>query len=200
MDPRVPQNAQLLEDFYSKDKGAFDKGNIVARSSVAWGTTYEELRRANVDSYHATNFSPQTASFNQRGAWAQLEERVQELGRRTPLVVFAGPVLSAEDPIFVGQENENPAGVQIPRQFWKIVVDFELGRLRASAFILRQDLSGVNVQPASMEPEGAWRISVSELEAILGIVSFPAEIHNADVALSSQESSYELTADLERYR
>jgi endonuclease G len=48
-DPRLPEAQQLPDKFYTKDKGAFDKGHIVRREDVCWGTSYDEVRRANGD-------------------------------------------------------------------------------------------------------------------------------------------------------
>ena len=50
--------------FYSKDRKAFDKGHIVRRDDVAWGRTYDELRRANGNTYHVTNCSPEVNEYN----------------------------------------------------------------------------------------------------------------------------------------
>ncbi len=64
LDPRLDEKFQLPDVFFTKDRKAFDKGHIVRRYDVAWGRTYPILRRANGDTYHVTNCSPQVAEFN----------------------------------------------------------------------------------------------------------------------------------------
>lgn len=78
-DPRIPAVHQLPDRFYSKDRASFDKGDIVRREDVAWGDSFDEIRRANGDTYHVTNCSPQVAAFNQaakKGVWGQLENLI----------------------------------------------------------------------------------------------------------------------------
>ena len=65
IDPRLDDKFQLPDVFFTRDRGAFDKGHIVRREDVAWGATYKLLVRANGDTYHVTNCSPQVAEYNQ---------------------------------------------------------------------------------------------------------------------------------------
>src|SRR5262249_36764585 len=60
-DPRIRGEHQLPDRFFTKDRQAFDKGHIVRREDVCWGKDYEQIRRANGDTYHTTNCSPQVA-------------------------------------------------------------------------------------------------------------------------------------------
>ena len=76
VDPRVPPEHQLPDKFYTDDDTAFDKGHIVRRDAVTWGDSYAEVRRANGDTYHTTNCSPQVLGFNRAnrgGLWGKLE-------------------------------------------------------------------------------------------------------------------------------
>ncbi len=43
------------------------------REDVCWGKTYDEVRRANGDTYHTTNCTPQVAGFNQSSKHASGE-------------------------------------------------------------------------------------------------------------------------------
>ncbi|MEM9761251.1 MAG: DNA/RNA non-specific endonuclease, partial [Pseudomonadota bacterium] len=76
-DDRIAEGAQLPDRFFTNDRKAFDRGHVVRRDDVAWGTTYDEMRNANGDSFHSTNCSPQVSTFNQssRGTdnWGDLE-------------------------------------------------------------------------------------------------------------------------------
>src|SRR5262249_9442997 len=98
-DPRLDEKFQLPDIFFTKDRGSFDKGHIVRREDVAWGSTFDILRRANGDTYHVTNCSPQVAGFNRSNAgednWGDLENVVLAEAANERLCLFAGPVLNA---------------------------------------------------------------------------------------------------------
>ena len=181
-DPRVPAIHQLPDRFFTKDKGAFDKGHVVRREDVAWGQDFETMRRANGDTFHVTNCSPQVAGFNRPGQgtnWGDLEQYVSRQAGKGRLSVFAGPVLAEDDPVFVGVDDTGGARVRIPRRYWKVILAEQEG-LRAFAFVLEQDLSDT---PLEFAVEAKWRhsmVSIASLEAMLRLVRFPRAIHEAD--------------------
>ncbi|HEX6903316.1 MAG TPA: DNA/RNA non-specific endonuclease [Thermoanaerobaculia bacterium] len=183
-DPRIAAEDQLPDRFFSKDKGAFDRGHVVRREDVAWGASYQEVQFANGDTFHTPNCTPQVAGFNQPSGsenWGDLEKYVSSEAGSERLSIFAGPVLADDDPIFVGVDDEGPVRVQIPRQYWKVILAEEEGELRAFAFVLRQDLSDVPIEFAV----GAWgehMIAIGDLEELLGNVRFPGVVHQADQA------------------
>lgn len=146
-DPRIPATHQLPDRFFNRDRQAFDKGHLVRRDDVTWGRTYAEVRRANGDTYHVTNCSPQVAGYNQsrlKGLWGRLENEVLDQAGGEQLTVFAGPVFAENDQRFAGVDDESPIDVKIPRQYWKVVVAVKDGALQSFGFLLRQDLSGVD--------------------------------------------------------
>ncbi|WP_376964171.1 DNA/RNA non-specific endonuclease [Azospirillum sp. A26] len=147
-DPRLDAVHQLTDAFYSCDGGAFDKGHIVRREDVAWGRTYGELKRANGDTFHITNCSPQVAQFNQssRGEdnWGDLENLVQVQSASERYCVFAGPILEAGDGKFPGRGGQPP--VPIPSRYWKVVVASTEDGLAAYGFVLEQDLSRTELE------------------------------------------------------
>ena len=121
-DPRMSEDYQLPDVFYTRDDGAFDKGHVVRRDDVAWGATYEIIRRANGDTYHVTNCSPQVAGFNRSSLgednWGELEEHVFKSAVSERYCQFAGPVLDDKDDIFLGRgggrvrlSSEDPVAV-----------------------------------------------------------------------------------------
>lgn len=148
LDPRLDARFQLPDVFFTRDNASFDKGHVVRREDVAWGKTYAALRRANGDSYHVTNCSPQVSGFNQssRGKdnWGDLENVVLSQAASERLCVFAGPVLAPGDPRFLGQFGQGERRlVQIPLTFWKVIVARVGGGIAAFGFVLEQDLSEV---------------------------------------------------------
>jgi len=184
LDERMHEEFQLPDAFFTRDRKAFDKGHIVRRDDVAYGSTYEELRRANGDTYHVTNCSPQTADFNRsaRGVenWGDLENHVLSSAKQERLTLFAGPVLAESDPIFIGVgEHGATIRARIPERFWKVVVSSTTEGLAAFGFLLEQDLSDVAFEYVVAKEFVAHMRPLSEIEAITGVV-FPAEIRNVD--------------------
>jgi endonuclease G, mitochondrial len=130
-DPRIGADEQTNEALYANND--LDRGHIVRRADTNWGSEQSAVR-ANFDTFHFTNCSPQHAAFNQserNGLWGMLENYVTEKAMGRKISVFGGAILNAEDPEY--------RGAQLPREFWKILVrvDHE-GRSAASAFVLSQ--------------------------------------------------------------
>jgi endonuclease G len=182
-DPRLGDEFQLPDVFYTRDDGAFDKGHIVRREDVAWGTSYRGLRIANGDTYHVTNCSPQVSGFNQssRGDdnWGDLENHVLKSAVQERYCQFAGPVLDPQDETFVGRTGGRATvRVKIPSRYWKVIVAETDAGLAAYAFVQEQDLSDVPLEFAA----GAFRqfmVSIAELEELAGI-RFPQVVRDAD--------------------
>ena len=185
VDPRIPETQQLPDRFFTKDKGAFDKGHLVRREDVAWGDSYEELRFANGDTFHVTNCSPQVAGFNRPGSvdnWGDLEKVVYGQADTQRLCVFAGPVLDDQDRTFVGVDQAGPVSAKIPSRYWKVIVARKAGKLQSFAFLLEQDLADV---PLEFVVEASWRqhmVTLTDLQDALGMVQFPAAVRAADQA------------------
>lgn len=175
-DPRLDARYQLSDRFYTKDDGAFDKGHIVRRDDVAWGSSYDLLRQANGDTYHITNCSPQVAQFNQsqRGVdnWGDLENLVLGQAASERYCLFAGPILDPTDDIFVGKDasGNTPLRLRVPRAFWKVVVAKVEEGIAAYAFVLDQDLSGVDLEFTVPDAFRRRMVSIAELERRAGVV------------------------------
>ncbi|WP_428566989.1 MAG: DNA/RNA non-specific endonuclease [Solidesulfovibrio sp. DCME] len=147
-DPRLEARQQLPDVFFSKDRNSFDKGHLVRREDVTWGRTYALVRRANGDTFHVTNCSPQVATFNQaalgKDNWGDLENLVQSQAANERLCVFAGPVLDPADPVFMGVGDGGAVlQAKIPTRFWKVIVAAVAQGLAAYGFVLEQDTSKV---------------------------------------------------------
>jgi endonuclease G, mitochondrial len=141
-DPRVEPEEELQagEDLYTGNP--LDRGHLVRRADAGWGHTKEEAKLANDDTFHFTNCSPQHAITNQGKVkeappglklWGKLEDHVASQGKKDKrkLCVFNGPVFRSKD--------QKYWGVQIPREFWKVVVfTNDANERAAAAFVLTQ--------------------------------------------------------------
>lgn len=201
IDPRIPAIHQLPDRFFNRDRQSFDKGHIIRRTYVAWGDSYEEVRRANGDTYHVTNCSPQVAAFNRsnkQGIWGELENVIQQQAATEAYSVLAGPIFRDDDPEFQGVDDRGSTTVQIPQTFWKIVVAGSRDGLLAFAFTLDQDLSGVELEELAFDAEWHTRmISTSDLEAAVGTLRFPDVLHDADQSASDHGESLRHQAEVE---
>lgn len=201
-DPRIPAVHQLPDRFFTKDRASFDKGHIVRREDVAWGHSFDEVRRANGDTYHVTNCSPQIAKFNRsalQGAWGRLEDLILKQAKAERYTLFAGPVLRSDDRFFRGVDDEGLVHVAIPRQFWKIVVARSGDELQTFAFLLDQDLTDTDLEFAV---DQAWRsrmISVGDLEALVSGLTFPRELHDSDRIGASDGEAVRTQAAVETF-
>lgn len=182
-DPRIRGIEQLPDRFFNKDRGAFDKGHLVRREDVAWGKSFAEVQAANGDTFFVTNCSPQTAAFNRsnrRDNWGALEDLVLKQAKAERYCLFSGPVLSDDDPFFVGVDDEGAVRVRIPQAYWKVVVARRQDALEAFGFILEQDLSATDLEFHVPEQWQAHMIALADLEARLGSLDFDPVLHAAD--------------------
>jgi endonuclease G len=166
-DPRVPQDQQTGEQVYRDNP--LDRGHLVRRLDPAWGPSAVTAKLANDDTFHFTNCSPQHHDFNAgQTLWAGLEDYVLENADNLNfrVSVFSGPVLAADD--------DRYRGVQLPRQFWKVVAMVKQdGQLSATAYLLSQEqlIKGLEIAPEAFS-YGAYRtfqVPVRHLEDLTGL-------------------------------
>ncbi|WP_425144932.1 DNA/RNA non-specific endonuclease [Deinococcus sp.] len=179
-DPRIDPRLTTGQDFYSANSSYFDRGHLTRRSDVAWGTV-PSAEKANADTFHFTNCSPQHWQFNESSQyWQGVEQYVLEFGAlidHSRLTVFQGPILKASDPSY--------GAVQVPLAFWKIVVRMVAGTPQASAFLVDQsqllNRPRRGVRPATLTnaPQvDQFRVPISRIERETGL-SFGA-LHDHD--------------------
>ncbi|BEV14305.1 DNA/RNA non-specific endonuclease [Herbaspirillum sp. DW155] len=190
-DPRVAAASVLEQDFYSAWSNYFDRGHLTRRSDPSWGTP-EQAERANADTFHFTNCSPQHFRFNQSATyWQGLERYVLENGvlassSKGRLCVFQGPVFNDQIDLWADQ-------VQIPSSFFKIVVWKGKQGLKAVGLLADQsallsesrhslgaphDLPSVDVNH--------WRVAIPELERMTGL-DFGAKVRAADTIAQGKQ-------------
>jgi endonuclease G len=126
-DPRIEHRYQCGPELYSGN--SLDRGHLVRRRDPVWGVNAEE---ANRNTFHFTNCSPQHAYLNQK-TWLELENYILDHAENDKLrvTVFTGPVFRTDDMLY--------RGVQIPAEFWKVVVMVKAdGTLSATAYLQTQ--------------------------------------------------------------
>ena len=142
MDERVGGH-QLGPETY--DANQLDKGHLVRREDVLWGTV-AEAREANRATYFYSNATPQHQNFNQ-DEWKMLEDWVLERATSMSyrLCVITGTVLRPDDPTLMDLPPELRVAIppaQLPAAFWKVIVlrDGSAGGddLAAVAFAIKQ--------------------------------------------------------------
>ncbi|MFL6207923.1 MAG: DNA/RNA non-specific endonuclease [Pyrinomonadaceae bacterium] len=164
-DPRIGKDEQTGEEVYVNNP--LDRGHLVRRLDPAWGTSEQIAKVANDDTFHFTNCTPQHQDFNQKQTlWAGLEDYILNNAEAESLkvTVFNGPVFSNSD-----QEYR---GVQLPKQFWKVVAMVKTdGKLSATAYLLSQASLIKNLVDEAFS-YGAYRtfqVPVKKIEALTGL-------------------------------
>ncbi|MBY5721773.1 hypothetical protein HFO33_35365 [Rhizobium leguminosarum] len=132
LDVRVDADQQVDNSFYKMFR-SIDRGTLLRRSYVAWGSP-AEAETAVKDWYALPGVVPQHKDFNQK-SWNDLERFVSDWITRNQAraTVLAGPVFASDDPTV--------HGVTVPRAFWQIlVVVGRDGSLQTAAFVLSQSV------------------------------------------------------------
>jgi len=156
-DPRIPEDAQLGNEFYGsqktfeadRTKNPFDRGHLVRRLDATWGKTVALAKKHGDDTFHFTNAAPQFFKFNQgKKLWLGLEEfvleQLEEDERKACVFngpIFDGPLAPDEglpDPSDPPKEDPTFGEVAIPKFFWKLMVVKQKQSLMATAFVLSQ--------------------------------------------------------------
>ncbi|TWD79129.1 endonuclease G [Kribbella amoyensis] len=172
-DPRLAADVQVGDELYRDNR--LDRGHLARRADLLWGSL-EDATKANHDSFFFTNITPQMDDFNQStkdGLWGRLEDAVFADVDMDDLKVnvYGGPVFTDDDREF--------RGVKIPREFWKIITFTEAGTLKASAFLLTQNLD--QLEALDLDEFRVFQVSLPDLESRTK-VRFAPELHQADTA------------------
>jgi endonuclease G, mitochondrial len=165
-DPRLPKEEQTGQAVY--EKNPLDLGHLVRRLDPAWGSTKKTAKLANDDTFHFTNCTPQHKDFNRnKTSWAGLEDYIltNAANLHFKANVFTGPVLAKDDDAY--------EGVQLPRQFWKVVTMVKTdGLLSATAYLLSQEHLIEGLQPREAFAYGAYKtyqVPVTKVEKLSGL-------------------------------
>ena len=179
-DPRISESFFLGLDFYASTSNYFDRGHLTRRSDPSWGSV-QDAERANADTFHLTNCSPQHFRFNESiQYWQGLERYILETGllKAGPgsrLCVFQGPLY--DDNIDWWVDN----AIQIPSSYWKVVVWKGAKGLKSVGLVADQ-LQLLSEPRTPMGPPqdvprvevSQWRVHVQDIGKRTGLVFDPA--------------------------
>lgn len=185
VDPRVSETFCTGQSFYSAWSHLFDRGHLTRRNDPTWGDA-ESAERANADTFHWTNCSPQHFRFNQTTKYWQgaeryvLENGVLDAEDRKRIVVFQGP-------IFDSKIDQYADDLQIPSSFFKVIV--WLGRddvLKSVGLVVDQvQLLGETRSNLGQPHDVAsvqvnqWRVAIADITRRTGL-SFDQKVVDAD--------------------
>ncbi len=183
-DPRLSASFVLDQSFYGAWSAYFDKGHLTRRTDPTWGAP-AEAERANTDTFHFTNCSPQHFRFNESADyWQGAERYVLEKGvladeSKGRLCVFQGP-------IFTDAIDRWADDVQIPSSFFKIVVWKGKTGLKAVGLVVDQSALLDETRRGIARPTDStvikvnqWRCEIASIEKRTGL-DFGAIIRAAD--------------------
>lgn len=109
----------------------YDRGHLAPNAGVA----FRFGGKAQLETFLMTNIVPQTPILN-RQVWKRIEDVESELANKFENVwVIAGPIF--DDNVTLLKNV-----VEIPDEFFKIIIDEEKDRIRTLSFILPQDVTG----------------------------------------------------------
>lgn len=159
LDPRMDEQYQIGEELYADNK--LDRGHLVRREDPVWGEK-KEAAIANQDTFHFTNCSPQHAQFNQR-TWLGLEDYILQNSRAHQLhvTVFTGPVFRDDDPEY--------RGVQLPREYWKVVAVRTEGRHSATAYMISQSELLETLRAFGFGRYKTYQVSLGQIEQLTNL-------------------------------
>ena len=150
-DKEVRTGSASLADYRGS---GYDRGHMAPAADFKWSED------AMSDTFYMSNMCPQDPSFN-RGIWADLEAVVRTMAYDNGKVyVVTGPVLT-DGPYETIGENE----VAVPKQFYKVVLDYTDPEIKAIGFVLPNEGSDRALQSFAM--------SVDDVEEITGIDFYP---------------------------
>lgn len=167
-DTRIDEDYTLTNDFYGEWSAYFDRGHLTRRNDPTWGPN---ARRANYDTFHFTNCSPQHWKFNQTIQFWQgieryvLEQGLWETGLKRRLAVLQGPLFDAPVPQYADD-------VLIPNAFWKIIAWNGAGGLKVVGLVADQTRVLPIKRPRySSRPDPDERADVQEFRSTVEDIS-----------------------------
>lgn len=163
-DPAVRTGSATLDDYRGS---GYDRGHMAPAADFKWSEA------AMKDTFYLSNMCPQDPSFN-RGIWADLEAVVRTMAYdNESIYVVTGPVLTDGPYERIGESR-----VAVPKQFYKVVLDYTDPDIKAIGFILPNENSDKSLQ--------SFAVTVDEVERVTGIDFYPALPDEAEEIIESE--------------
>ncbi|SFL56368.1 DNA/RNA non-specific endonuclease [Pelosinus propionicus] len=156
-DSRLNRKYQCGPELYNNND--IDRGHLVRRRDPVWGSL---AKKANEDTFHFTNCSPQHKNFNQM-IWLDLENYILSNTETYNLkvTVFTGPVFREDDVLY--------RGVKIPAEFWKIAIMVKRdGNLSVTAYLQTQK-NLIRDLDFAFGSYKTYQVAVSNIEILTGL-------------------------------
>jgi endonuclease G len=163
LDPRIPASVQTGPGVYTNNP--WDRGHLVRRAAVAWGSS-AEAKDASDSTFYYSNAALQHARFNQ-DEWLNLEDWVLQKagGASSKLCVFTGPIYTTIDQF----ERSH----RIPSAFFKIIVLLDPTAngedLSALGFVMKQNEMWDNWNGADMLDLHTYEVGIQEIGRYTGL-------------------------------
>jgi len=158
-DPRIERKYQMDPKVYKHPE--LDRGHLVRRLDPVWG---EGAEKANEETFHFTNCSPQHSKLNQN-TWLRLEDYILQNAKVHDLkvTVFTGPVFRDDDKVYLDK-------FAIPAEFWKVVTIVKTdGKLSATAYLQSQRDLISGLREFVYGEYKTYQVPVAEIDALTGL-------------------------------
>ena len=150
-DLKAQYGSASLNDY--KGSG-YDRGHLIPAADSNWSA------EAMDDSFYLTNMSPQDPQFN-RGIWSKLESAVRNfVDTDGSLYIVTGPVLTDGPYETIGKNK-----VAVPKQYYKVLLDYTDPTIKAIAFLLPNK--------GSSEPLESYATTIDQVEELTKLNFFP---------------------------
>ncbi len=151
IDPTIATGSATLDDYRSS---GYDRGHLIPAADLKWSA------EAMSDSFYMSNMSPQAPQFN-RGVWGSLEAVVRNMAvQEGGICVVTGPILTDGPYETIGKNK-----VSVPKQYYKVILDYSGPEYKAIGFILPNE--------GSKRPVADFATTVDAVEAATGLDFFP---------------------------
>lgn len=146
-DPSIISGSAKLTDY--KGSG-YDRGHLAPAGDLKWSESSMK------DSFYLSNMSPQVPGFN-RDIWKRLEEWTRDQTMiNGEIIVITGPVLT-DGPY----EEIGVSGVDIPKRYFKVLLDYTEPDIKAIGFIMENKTSKEDILN--------FAVSIDKVEEITGL-------------------------------
>lgn len=197
IDTRIGAEFQLDNDYYVANP--WDRGHLARRSSISWGETAREAKKASDSTFFFPNATLQHENFNQ-DEWLALEDWVKELmlDEDGKITEFTGPIYG-DFGRMISPAGRRPA--ETPSAFFKVVcfINKDTKELDVRAFIMFQDREALRDKTGNRFFNfQRYQVTVSEIESLTGI-DFDDQIYEKNPLLFNENEEAQKTLNIPEF-